>query len=158
MYFVELRQIKEWDQQTMVDRAITSAQLMEQAGNALSRKIMELFTDHNTPFIIICGTGNNGGDGMVIARVLRNNFYNVRVVEVNMGNTPSADYKFMKSQLLACGNVELSQWKKDTLSGLKKTTVVVDAILGSGTNREVSSLVAEAIDEINSSSFTYHQH
>lgn len=152
MYLLNSRQIKEWDQQTMVDRAITSAQLMEQAGNALAKKIMDLFPDHDTPFLVICGTGNNGGDGMVIARVLRNHFYNVRVVELDLGNTPSADYKLMKSQLLACGNVELSQWKKDILSGLKKSTVVVDALLGSGTNRKVSSLIAEAIDEINGSS------
>ena len=50
MYLLNSRQIKEWDQQTMVDRAITNAQLMEQASNALSRKIMELFTDHNTHY------------------------------------------------------------------------------------------------------------
>lgn len=150
MYLLNSRQIKEWDQQTMMECSITGTQLMEQAGNALAQKIMELFTNNDTPFLIICGTGNNGGDGMVIARVLRNHFFNVKVVEVNLGNAPSADYEFMRSKLLQSQNVEVVEWSKEILTDINEATVVVDAILGTGINRKVSSLVAEVIENVNS--------
>lgn len=149
MYLFDARQIREWDLQTMQVLGISSTQLMEKAGQALAKKIIELFPSPDTRFMVVCGTGNNGGDGLVIARILRNHFYTVSVLECPLNKVPSADYQIMKQQLLACENVPIAGFEALKQDSLDQKKIIIDALLGTGINRLAEGQVSDIIDKIN---------
>jgi NAD(P)H-hydrate epimerase len=75
--------IREWDRQTIEDLGLPGIALMENAGAAAARIIGELHERHPAdfppPFVILCGPGNNGGDGYVVARHLESRGLDVEV-------------------------------------------------------------------------------
>ena len=71
-------QIGEWDNSTIQKQQISSLELMERAARRCAKEIIKDFSD-NFSFHIIVGKGNNGGDGLVIARYLREKKYKVRI-------------------------------------------------------------------------------
>ncbi len=154
MYLFDARQIREWDLQTMKALGISSTQLMEKAGQALAKKIIELFPSPDTRFLVVCGTGNNGGDGLVIARILRNHFYTVRVLECPLNKTPSADYQIMKEQLLACHNIPIADFDELKKDNTEQNTIIIDALLGTGINRVVEGQVLDIIKRVNQLGWT----
>ena len=75
-------QIREWDKYTIKEEPITAIDLMERAATACFKWIKKNIsaTKH---IIICCGTGNNGADGLVIARLLQHAKYNVSIYILN---------------------------------------------------------------------------
>ena len=78
MKILSANQIKQWDKATLKSEKISSLQLMERAANNCRRQIMQDF-NKDFSFHIIVGKGNNGADGLVIARTLLQKKYKVRV-------------------------------------------------------------------------------
>ena len=78
MYIYTSKQIKEIDTQAE-KKGMSLFALMENAGNGLYRKIKSLI-ELNDQILILAGKGNNGGDGIVLARYLKNNGYDARLV------------------------------------------------------------------------------
>ena len=74
------KQIKEYDQYTIRETPITSYDLMEKASRSLSFEILKnCGTESN--YIVVCGYGNNGGDGLAIARMLHTRKIKVQVFQ-----------------------------------------------------------------------------
>ena len=77
--------------QLAIKNGISSQSLMHNAGEAV---LKNLPLDHNGIVLIICGPGNNGGDGYVVAGLLSNLGVTVEVVSLEFGKIPSKDNQF----------------------------------------------------------------
>jgi NAD(P)H-hydrate epimerase len=78
-------QIKAWDGYTISHEPIESVDLMERAAGKLFDWILSKFP-FQTDFIFFCGTGNNGGDGLALARLLGNKQHNIKVYLLDQGS------------------------------------------------------------------------
>jgi NAD(P)H-hydrate epimerase len=122
---------------------VPRAELMERAGRGVFEVIRERFEVGKTDFLMVCGTGNNGGDGFVAARYLEEAGAKVRVLLVGRDiKTPEARENF-----------ELIQGKVEYLEeaeGLDlQAEVIIDAILGTGITGELREPVRSLVYEIN---------
>lgn len=121
-------QIKEWDNYTIIHEPIASIDLMERAVSVCCEWILDKFPVEQH-FTIFCGSGNNGGDGLALARMLIQNKYEVRVIiseKKNRSNDNSKNFDRLHSL-----NPEVISIFNDEIS-LPKNTVIIDAILGTG--------------------------
>ncbi|MEK6278303.1 MAG: NAD(P)H-hydrate dehydratase [Actinomycetota bacterium] len=135
-----MRAIDRW---AIEDQGVPSLELMETAGSAVARAVAELAPDG--PVRVVCGKGNNGGDGLVAARRLAETGFEAEALLLWAGEELSGD---------AAANLErfasARQVSADELNGaLDGSGVVVDAIFGtgfSGAPRDPADAVIEAID------------
>lgn len=139
---VSCRQMKEWDRYTIEVMGIPSAVLMERAALAVAE---EMTGEQRDPgkILVVCGTGNNGGDGFAIGRLLHLRGYAVSLYP--LGN-PSKYTQETRAQKKICDNygvpvVNNPQWHE--------YTTIVDAIFGVGLDRPVTGEYLQAIQAIN---------
>jgi len=139
-------QMKELDRQAIEERGIPSIDLMEKAAEGVMKAALELLPERPSKCraAVFCGTGNNGGDGIAAARMLRNRGLQVRAFLV--GNyermTPDA---LEETRRLSEAGIELEQFEQDDLSQsvwARGSHVIIDAVFGFGLSREI----AEASD------------
>ena len=123
---------------------VPSLRLMEAAGEALAEAVRDLA--RAAPIRVVCGKGNNGGDGLVAARLLRATGYQVDVLLLWPGDELSADARANLERLEQEPRVVDVGDLKGALAG---SGAVVDALLGTGSSGEPRSPVAEAIAAIN---------
>jgi hydroxyethylthiazole kinase-like uncharacterized protein yjeF len=125
-----------------------SFQLMERASMKCAEWIAQKF-DSGENFTIICGTGNNGGDGLCIAKLLHETGRKVEVLVLH-SDARSADFTkaFDAAQASHVSIIELNEVQVFTLL---KSDIVIDAIFGTGINRRVEGRFEEYIKVINSS-------
>jgi ADP-dependent NAD(P)H-hydrate dehydratase / NAD(P)H-hydrate epimerase len=121
---------------------VPSLDLMERAGAGVARTVERLVPDG--PVVVVCGTGNNGGDGLVLARLLRDASRRVTVVLAGSPARLTGDAQANLERLPGEGPLDLAQGA-DALAG---ASVIVDALLGTGFAGEPHGAVAEAIDAI----------
>jgi len=143
------------DANTIAKAGIPGKELMENAGRNSAIYIRENILESGR-VIIFCGAGNNGGDGFVIARYLKEWGYLVTVMltgkETRM--TPETESNMRRCQLL---NIEvktllsLTDWQKSGIS-LSSIDLVIDAILGVGFRGKLRGWLAELIEIINNQS------
>ncbi len=100
-------QISNIDKYTIEHEPISSVDLMERAANEIFKKIVELFST-NKKFIIVAGNGNNGGDGLVVARLLFNAGYSVRVFILNVSGKFSNDCQTNIERFKSLSNIDFS--------------------------------------------------
>lgn len=145
-------QIKEWDSFTIKNEPIASIDLMERACQAFTQWFTERF-DTTKRIGVVCGTGNNGGDGLGIARMLHYWGFTVQVWVAKGTVLESADFKVNKERLAEkLKPVELS----GTVAGnpFDDCDVLIDGVFGSGLSRPVEGFYAEVIEAINDSPAT----
>ena len=148
VYSVE--QIRAADQYTIAHEPISSLDLMERAANQAFKWIEQhyLASAKKREFAVFCGSGNNGGDGLVLARLLLEAEQQVKVFEIALGEG-SPDYK---------ANLKRYKGEKQSLTAeahdfeLQKDCIVLDCIFGTGLSRKVEGFTAEIIKEINQAS------
>ncbi len=142
-------QIKAWDAYTIQNEPILSIDLMERACQAFVTWFVERF-DASNKVGIVCGTGNNGGDGLGIARLLNDWNYPVKVWIVKgsvsesidfLANLKKLDTKILVSEITSDADCEL----------FADRTILIDAIFGSGLNRPLEGVYAKVIDCLNRS-------
>jgi ADP-dependent NAD(P)H-hydrate dehydratase / NAD(P)H-hydrate epimerase len=140
-------QIKDIDAYTIKNEPIASIDLMERA----CRAFCSWFTDRVEPskkIGIVCGTGNNGGDGLGIARQLKSWDYPVQVWIVKGGVAESGDFKINLSRLE--GIVDVHYLEKGLAQDVfADCDVLIDAIFGSGLSRAPEGIYADVIEKIN---------
>jgi len=106
--------------------------------------------------VIFCGSGNNGGDGCVIARHLHNAGWSVRVVLAGdvsrMTPDASANYRIIEAMRLAPIFVVDAVTQQAAASSITPQEIVIDALLGTGFSGEVRSPLAELIHALNAAS------
>ena len=152
-----VEQIRRCDAQTIDLTAISSWQLMEQAADTCAKHLESLFPDKQTRISVICGIGNNGGDGLAIARMMLQKDYTVHAILLQYSDKLSDDcsrnLKLMQQQYPE--NISIVRAKDEW--PLFAADVVVDAILGTGISRAIdNALIIDAIKRINAgSSFVF---
>lgn len=144
------------DREAMTRYGIPGLILMENAGLQVVKLIRKLRPDRgNGSIIILCGRGNNGGDGFVIARHLMRLGYRVETWAVAPVSDYQGDAAVNYRILLNTGYEVKLVGEKDPLVRLKDLNsfdLIVDALLGTGIGRKVRGLYEELIEAINSSS------
>ena len=145
-------QIRVIDQATIQNEAITSDDLMERAANALFEAFVQRY-EAGVRVMIFAGSGNNGGDGLALARLLAQlkSSYNISVF-VLPSEHRSVDNDINLKRLL--DELEVSLLSLDSsldFPQLDADDVVVDALFGTGLSRPVEGLTADLIDYINDS-------
>jgi NAD(P)H-hydrate epimerase len=151
MKILSAEQIREADAYTIEHEPITSIDLMERAARACAGRIAALYGRH-TGFHIFCGCGNNGGDGLAIARMLSAMKRKVTVFLIRHSENTTRDYATNLKRLETQALSEIHTIRNaQELKGKIKAGVIVDALLGTGLNKPVEGLLAEVIDFINSS-------
>ncbi len=130
------------------ERGISSETLMERAGTGLARACAELVPDGT--IAIVCGKGNNGGDGHVAARVLRELGRDVQIVDVgNQEASSPASSSPASSSPASPSPASLSPASSWPASELEGAAGIIDALLGTGFSGEPRAPVSDAIDAIN---------
>jgi hydroxyethylthiazole kinase-like uncharacterized protein yjeF len=153
MKILDVNQIREADKYTIEHEPIASIDLMERAALTCVNWIVERY-DVNSKFEILCGPGNNGGDGLAIGRILIEKKYDVTVFIINysdkLSENFSVNYNRLKSIIDKNSIQEISSSEefKNKLN-LSQHTVFIDAILGSGLNKPAEGLIADVINYVN---------
>ncbi len=137
--------IKQIDRLTIERQNITSADLMERA---VERLLPYVLREINTKqkILIYAGVGNNGGDGLVLARKLVEKGFDVKVLIVRFSDKVSEDFSINYHKLTGLG-VSVSDFRGNERIN---ADVIIDAIFGVGLNRPAAGISALAIDQINS--------
>lgn len=138
-YILNSREMKQCDENTMQRRGMLSAVLMERAALATMQEIVKRYPDPATKVLVVCGSGNNGGDGVAVARLLYLKGYNVTIYFA--GNREKATEETKRQMFIAEQyGVEISdEYPKDIVN------VIVDALFGIGLSREVTGKYAEIV-------------
>lgn len=127
-------QIREADNFTIENQPISSIDLMEAAADAFADIFIQEFPDYDKRISIYCGTGNNGGDGLAIARILyQKGYQDVSVKIARFSDKSSPDFELNRRRL------EHTQIPVTDLTGTgfpaEDADIIIDAILGSGLNK-----------------------
>jgi ADP-dependent NAD(P)H-hydrate dehydratase / NAD(P)H-hydrate epimerase len=142
-------QLKARDVFTIKKLGITSFELMTKAAKALSKEIIKLIPNQDMPIHIFCGNGNNGGDGMLIAKQLRNEFLNVTVYECPIAEADSFDYSLAQQEAKSVSNINFILLDKEKEFPKLTKGIVIDALLGSGVNRPLQGYAKSIVAFIN---------
>ncbi len=148
MKLFKAEQVRDADAYTIAHEPISSIDLMERAAKKISEWIRKYF-DISTQIAVLVGPGNNGGDGLVVARHLLEKGYNVQVFDLGFSNNYSEDFIINKKRLEDIG-YKLKNWDKE--NQLNEFDLLIDAIFGSGLTRPIKGEVGEIIKQINDSS------
>lgn len=151
MKILSVEQIRIADTYTIQNEPIDSIELMERA----SEKVCEWITSHVSSEIqifVLCGTGNNGGDGLAVTRMLHLQGFRVAAYLIHFSPSLSADCLKNNERLKETDGAKIF----DVFDGnqfplIKKGDVVIDAILGSGLNKPTSGIVKNLIEYLNDS-------
>ena len=148
MKILKVNDIREGDAFTIKNEPISSINLMERAANNCSTWIMDNY-DNKLSFNVFAGPGNNGGDGLVVARILNKNNYKVKVYIVEYTKNYSDDFKINLERIKAL-NIEINILDKEKNEfQLEKSEIVIDSIFGSGLSRSISGFTAKIINHLN---------
>ena len=149
MKLFSAEQIRACDLATINNTNISAIDLMERAAMACVSWLLANFNT-NSVFAIICGTGNNGGDGLAITRLLHNEGYNVKAFILNTGIQKSTCCELNLKRLQDMDAGLFTLLDVDTfIEDLPKDIIIIDAILGTGLNRVIAGWVAQFIEHLN---------
>lgn len=150
MKLLSAQQIHEWDSYTIEHEPITSLDLMERAARECTRFILDrqLIT---SGVKIFCGKGNNGGDGLAVARQLIEAGIQPYVYILEFGAKGTDDFQTNLARLHPLtGNIHFMQ-SADFFPIFQPGDLVIDALYGSGLNRPLRDLSKQLVDHINDS-------
>lgn len=142
-------QIKEWDQYTITHEPVTSVDLMERAAQACVDWLRHTYPQQIF-YTIFCGKGNNGGDGLAIARLLAGNNCQVVVYIPETEQEGTYDFRVNLERLdrFLPGSIQLIATPEE-LPLVATDNIIIDALLGTGINRPVTGFIAALFEYIN---------
>ncbi|MDL2308614.1 NAD(P)H-hydrate dehydratase [Bacteroidales bacterium OttesenSCG-928-B11] len=145
--------IRKSEEFTMRNESISSLDLMERAGTECASYIFQHFEPAGfDEIVVLCGPGNNGGDGLVIARLFAQQRLPVKVVLCNESGKTSTEFteNLQRLRALSLSNLIILDFNEADLV-LSPNTLVVDALFGIGLSKPLKGYYAEIVDFINSS-------
>lgn len=151
MKILSTEQIRELDAYTILNEPISSIHLMERAARACVSRISKL-VKLDEKLIVVCGKGNNGGDGLAITRLLIDQGFDAHAIVIhyteNFSEDASANYNLLKEKFP--DNVHDIHAFEELEARMTNKTVLIDAILGTGINKAVEGFLGEVIQYLNS--------
>ncbi len=147
MKILSSEQIKQADQHTIKNEPISSIDLMERASIAFVDEFFKFFPNLQ-PTYILCGKGNNGGDGLAIARMLSQMHREVHVCIIDIAEESSFDFQLNYSRLPK--EIQVYYCKSaNELIPPASDSLVIDAIFGIGLSRPLEGKFEEIIKAVN---------
>ena len=141
--WVNAAQMKAADQYTIQKLGVPSLELMEHAAQACVQVLEDEKVDLSH-VCVVCGSGNNGGDGFAIARILQNNRYSVETFCVGNPEHYTEETQEQMHRLQECGGkITYGMPQEDSYS------VIIDAVFGVGLSRKVEGRYRQAIEQMN---------
>jgi NAD(P)H-hydrate epimerase len=140
----EMRALDAW---AIDERGVPSLDLMERAGREVARAVTAL--SPAGPVRVVCGKGNNGGDGLVIARALRAQGLPAEALLLFSGESLAGDARVNLERLREAGSDAREVSSEELPAALAGSSVVVDALLGTGFTGSPRPPLDAAIDAIN---------
>jgi hydroxyethylthiazole kinase-like uncharacterized protein yjeF len=151
MYIFSATDIRAWDEYTILHEPIASIDLMERASLACYQWLLK-YRNTEAGFVIFCGKGNNGGDGLAIARLLAASDHTVTVYILEFGHKGTDDFQTNLARLHGSNATIKFISSEEGIPVLMAGDIVIDALLGSGLNRPLEGLTASVVKHINQSS------
>jgi NAD(P)H-hydrate epimerase len=142
------QQKKDLDKNTIISEPIPSNDLLERACYRIFLSLKKIIKTHQT-VDIICGQGNNGADGLCLARILAFHGYQVCVYKLNITDKFSVEYLFQNDLLLQT-QIEIKEINKYNCKFFSSSAdFIIDAIFGSGINTAINNPIDILIEKIN---------
>ena len=149
MKLLTAAQTRELDQATIREQRTTSTALMERAAAALAGWLHRRYPPAEAgEILLLCGPGNNGGDGLALARLLYEAGYAVR-----LGLLPAAKYAddYAYNHHVLPKVIPIAALSADNLPDIQPGTLVVDALFGTGLSRPLTGVAAAVVRHLNGS-------
>lgn len=151
MKIFKAKKVQQVDAYTIINEPITSVDLMERASKVMANWFMDRFSN-NRPVKIFVGPGNNGGDGLAIARMLADKNYQVDVCILKLAEKLKGDPAINLQRLEEQGKVKIILIEDEAaLPQIGENDIILDAIFGSGLTRSLDGLPAKVVAHINNS-------
>jgi NAD(P)H-hydrate epimerase len=139
-------QVRELDQLAIASRDITGFTLMQRAAQAAYQLLRQQWPQAQR-LLVVCGVGNNGGDGYLLACLAHADGLQVTVIQAGEQKHAGADAARARQQWQDCGGHTVNE--KDLQVVLRSAEVIVDALLGTGLQRELGADWADLVTTIN---------
>lgn len=150
-----VQDMRELDRRAITEYGISQEILMENAGQAVYFTILRHLGIKGKHFAVFCGAGNNGGDGLVVARKLHSNGAQVSVFLLSdpekFKGAARLNYEIAGKTGM---NISLLKTSRKAAGALRQSDIVIDAIFGTGLTREVGGIYKQIIKLINQSGKT----
>jgi NAD(P)H-hydrate epimerase len=151
MIILESPRIREWDRYTIQNEPIKAVDLMERAANACVKWLHENGF-RGRSFSIYCGKGNNGGDGLAIARILSSLGEKVSVQVLEFGHKGSLEFQENLVRLHTTPVPVTFISEVSSLHPIPSEDVIIDALFGTGIDKPLEGLAAAVAVHINNAS------
>jgi len=151
MKILSAESFRAWEQFTIDQEPVSSIDLMERAARACTNWLLSNVKSAAS-FSIFCGKGNNGGDGLAIARMLNEKKINVTVYILEFGHKGTNDFQVNLSRLHQLNHVAIHFVQSEIhFPKFSQNEIIIDALFGSGLNRSPEGITARLIEHINNS-------
>jgi hydroxyethylthiazole kinase-like uncharacterized protein yjeF len=142
-------QLREADAYTIKHEPISPLNLMERAAKAFVGWFVNRFPDKKQAISIYCGTGNNGGDGLAIARMLQDHHYKALNIKITRFSEKASD-DFNANLKRLQNTIPLTEIKPGKDFPAEDSVVIIDAMLGSGLNKPLKGDYEKLVKYLNS--------
>ena len=151
MKVLSIDKIRAADAYTIQHEPISSINLMERAASQLFSWITK-YVDQTHTFIIFAGSGNNGGDGLALGRLLAKADYKVEIYIIRYNDKTSDDFQVNYKRASAIDSINISNIKTlDEFPEVEEEDIIIDSIFGSGLTRPIKGFLGGIIKKINES-------
>lgn len=152
MMILSAEQIRNWDQYTIEHEPLASIDLMERAASRVTEWILDHYPGKR--YSIFCGKGNNGGDGLAVARQILEAcpeaIVTIHILEFGIKGTTDFQLNLARLHHYPKASLFFIQ-EEEHLPPIDKDELVIDALFGSGLNRGLEGLTATLVKHINAS-------
>lgn len=147
MKILSAADIHTWEQATMASQKLAPAELMERAADALFQAIQQYIGERNCLFTILCGFGNNGGDGLAVGRMLHAAGHHVNIFLY--GHSSYSEENRINQQRLQEKGIPIRPLTPESQLELRQHSIIIDALFGYGLSRPLDDSWAALIRQIN---------
>ncbi|RFZ81596.1 NAD(P)H-hydrate dehydratase [Mucilaginibacter terrenus] len=140
-------QIRQADAYTIANEPISSLYLMERASKAFVGWFINHFQDKRKSISVYCGTGNNGGDGLAIARLLNDHGYNLINVKITRFSAKASED--FEANLQRLGGIKRLEIGSGASLPPENSDIIIDAMLGSGLNKPLEGDYRRVVNYLN---------
>ena len=133
------------DSHTIKSEPIASIDLMERASRAFVEEFVKRYPDRQKKISVYCGTGNNGGDGLAVARLLtEEGFARINVKIIRFSSKATEDFQ-TNYRRLQSNPVVIEEITENDPFPVEEAEIIIDALLGTGLNKAMEGLWKELV-------------